>query len=590
MSRKVALLAVILALTLIQLGDAFEPASDDASGRILNMPKLFQFERYKELFNKRYSNLSEELVRRKIFLARAFRAFISSASYKFRRMSYFLSVNQFSDRTKVELKQDESLMNPMTGIEELVEANSSTGDVAVVGKMHEKTQPEAMANLQDLGIRNLRVERSIEQQIEHIDTLKHGINSMEVNELDEAQDHFSLVQHTNQPLKESVKCACDSNETNLSVSNNVIQRSVQDEESTLLRSNIEISDPPDTSNQLEVDNEGDVRRQRYSDLNFMRPHNYSLEGRFLGMASRILPTTKRGSHPVVGTSKGFIGRKVGRMLSDEVLVDHSQSGCMFPAKEQAKCSSCYALATTTYYEWLNCKSTGKLTRFAEQYMIDCGPKSKYGSALQGCRGGLVKEAGLFHQEYGFEMGTRYPYIGREGSCPYDPVISTQMGFMRYEGIPGYVRIPLKSFSKYIKFAPILVGLGIAGDFKEYGGGVHSGKRCCEGEPKGDNCASHAVLLIGHGRQDGEDYWLIRNSYSIRWGEAGNYKLKKKSDCIRPHSGVVFGTADKVHYSMSIARNKAQQVSAHAKLREKVHYKLKLIEEQKSRVKNRPNRK
>ena len=41
-----------------------------------------------------------------------------------------------------------------------------------------------------------------------------------------------------------------------------------------------------------------------------------------------------------------------------------------------------------------------------------------------------------------------------------------------------------------------------------------------------NKTDHAVLLIGYGEEDGIPYWLVKNSWSHRWGDSGFIKIKQ----------------------------------------------------------------
>lgn len=39
--------------------------------------------------------------------------------------------------------------------------------------------------------------------------------------------------------------------------------------------------------------------------------------------------------------------------------------------------------------------------------------------------------------------------------------------------------------------------------------------------------THSTLLIGYGAEpSGEKYWVVRNSYGPKWGEGGNFKLRR----------------------------------------------------------------
>lgn len=213
--------------------------------------------------------------------------------------------------------------------------------------------------------------------------------------------------------------------------------------------------------------------------------------------------------------------------SDTTYIDHRSSGCLFSPRDQGYCSCSYAFAATAYYEWAHCIATSKLIAFSEQYIVDCG--SKFSMNLKGCQGGLMTELPLFVNEFGLELRENYPYIGQQLECPF----GQETGYKEM----GYIRIPSTKrdvdelsgdeIGAKLKESPVLINIMANQLFFNYGGGVDLGKGCREAK------RIHSVLIIGDGKQDGEEYWLIRNSFSSNWGEKGYYKLSKLSDCLVP---------------------------------------------------------
>ncbi|KAJ8943319.1 hypothetical protein NQ318_004760 [Aromia moschata] len=49
-------------------------------------------------------------------------------------------------------------------------------------------------------------------------------------------------------------------------------------------------------------------------------------------------------------------------------------------------------------------------------------------------------------------------------------------------------------------------------YKKYEGGIYSET----------DCTSHGVLVVGYGKEDSQDYWLIKNF----WGEEGYFRMAR----------------------------------------------------------------
>lgn len=125
-----------------------------------------------------------------------------------------------------------------------------------------------------------------------------------------------------------------------------------------------------------------------------------------------------------------------------------------------------------------------------------------------------------------EIRDVYFFRYKKDTCPYDPSTpASQMGFVRFEG-KGWVPRLVWEIEEELKHSPFIINLKHMPGFTEFGDGLVDGKTC------NDDGYLHSVVIIGSGRQDGEEYWLIRNSWSQFWAENGHFKLSKKAtNCI-----------------------------------------------------------
>lgn len=67
--------------------------------------------------------------------------------------------------------------------------------------------------------------------------------------------------------------------------------------------------------------------------------------------------------------------------------------------------------------------------------------------------------------------------------------------------------------------PIAISVD-ASSWHAYDVGIFDG--CNQANPD----INHVVVLVGYGEENGQKYWLVRNSWSASWGEKGYIRIKR----------------------------------------------------------------
>nr|XP_014282110.2 cathepsin L1-like [Halyomorpha halys] len=195
-------------------------------------------------------------------------------------------------------------------------------------------------------------------------------------------------------------------------------------------------------------------------------------------------------------------------------VDWRESGAVTPVKNQGICSSCWAFSTTGAMEGQLFRKTGKLVSLSEQQLVDCTIDYDNG----GCRGGLMDNSFEYLKDVeGLESEDSYPY---DRSCRYDKnkvIPGTQV--KAYTDIKSKDDEALRAAVATVGPVSIAVSAGNQ-HFMFYGGGVFNGDTC------NPEKLDHGILLVGYGSDDGEDYWLVKNSWGPNWGEKGYMRLTR----------------------------------------------------------------
>lgn len=206
-------------------------------------------------------------------------------------------------------------------------------------------------------------------------------------------------------------------------------------------------------------------------------------------------------------------------------VDWRTHGVVSAVKSQGSgCGSCWAFASTAVIESHLAINTNKLFDLSPQQIATCTPNPLECGGQGNCQGAtaelafdyVASSAGLYDE---FQLPYT-EYYGVESKCelPTDKPKAI---------ISGYVKLEENNYEQLMysvaTFGPIAVSVD-ASSWHSYSSGIFNG--CDQSNPD----INHAVVLLGFGTDEstGLDYWLVRNSWSASWGEAGFIRLLRKS--------------------------------------------------------------
>ncbi|KAM9959334.1 hypothetical protein ACTFIR_000409 [Dictyostelium discoideum] len=193
-------------------------------------------------------------------------------------------------------------------------------------------------------------------------------------------------------------------------------------------------------------------------------------------------------------------------------VDWRIQNCVTPVKDQGICGSCWTFGSTGSLEGTNCVTNGELVSLSEQQLVDCAILT----GSQGCGGGFASSAFQYVMEVGsLATESDYPYLMQNGLCKDRTVTPSGVS------ITGYVNVTSGSESALqnaiATAGPVAIAIDASvDDFRYYMSGVYNNPACKNGLDDLD----HEVLAIGYGTYQGQDYFLVKNSWSTNWGMDG----------------------------------------------------------------------
>merc|ERR1712156_1410571 len=212
--------------------------------------------------------------------------------------------------------------------------------------------------------------------------------------------------------------------------------------------------------------------------------------------------------------KAIMGYRKGESVSRKTQVfnetnadsiDWRTMGGVTPVKDQGACGSCWAFSSTGSIEGAHFAATGELLSFSEQQLVDCAYN-------------------YYEDGHMAELESVYPYVSgttyHRTDCQYNASSATAVTVSDYAAVTAESVSQMKAA---LQQQPLAVA--IEADqyvFQAYSSGIFDSSSC------GTNL-DHAVLLVGYGSENGQEYWIMKNSWNTTWGESGYMRMAITGD-------------------------------------------------------------
>lgn len=252
-------------------------------------------------------------------------------------------------------------------------------------------------------------------------------------------------------------------------------------------------------------------RQYSQNMAIIRGENSKNDNTFALAANKFTDYTRDEYRRMLGYKRSSVDNiKVfdTENLRDEV--NWVTEGAVTPVKDQGQCGSCWAFSATGALEGAHFVQTKNLVSLSEQQLVDCARTED----MQGCDGGDMYAAFEWAEANPLETEATYPYKGVDGKCQAAPgkgVVKATKALKVTPNTAAQLKAALNQ-------SPISVA--IEADtlvFQFYSKGVLNSKSC-------GTSLDHGVLAVGYGVENGQEYYLVKNSWGSSWGQKGYLKI------------------------------------------------------------------
>jgi cathepsin B len=194
-------------------------------------------------------------------------------------------------------------------------------------------------------------------------------------------------------------------------------------------------------------------------------------------------------------------------------------GCIHPVRDQGQCGSCWAFAASEVLSDRLCiASNGSVNVIlSPQYLVSCNDILDHG-----CNGGTPLFSWWFMDSTGMVTDSCLTYQSGNGTNPVKCKDFTQCQdgtpLKKYYGkSPAQLPNPTSIQSNLLQYGPVEAAMTVYQDFMYYQGGIYK-------HTSGSELGGHAIKITGWGSENGENFWIVANSWGPTWGENGFFRI------------------------------------------------------------------
>ncbi|CAF3262484.1 unnamed protein product [Rotaria sp. Silwood2] len=211
-----------------------------------------------------------------------------------------------------------------------------------------------------------------------------------------------------------------------------------------------------------------------------------------------------------------------------------------PIRDQGYCGSCYAFAIIALFEAQYAFHYGQAVNMSDQQIVDCS------TGDYGCIGGYFDTSFAYVQNYNWYLDSAlsYPYKAVASTCAAKTTNGWSVGNLVYRHLTPKNASAMQE--ALVTFGPLWVSLYVGSDcsgtakakcpvdptvagnimhaFQSYTGGIFQVNGCITSAANNN----HAMVIVGYGHDPvtNLDYWKLRNSWGIGWGENGYVRIQR----------------------------------------------------------------